>query len=195
MGLPSEDCSHPLTLPAPAAWPQGLLGDYTAFGPASAYRYSSPACHHSQVRPGAQLRGPDVAGLRNVGKDLPDGLSVEDGRLVRVGMVGRGTCQGLNTGRGWSGEPLSRAPGYTRHLGGVPICLPCLHSGNPFAEKKGGPGQGSLECFLWLLPPFTLWGARAVPGLDVAMGTSDLVHGERSGGTGPGEAGPGGFCP
>lgn len=81
----------------------------------------------------------------------------------------------------------------TQDTWGVPICLPQLHSWNPFPEKK--EGQGSPECFLWLLPPFTLWGARAVPGLDVAMGTSDLVHSERSGGTGPREAGLGGFCP
>lgn len=89
---------------------------------------------------------------------------------------------------------VSPSPGLqcTQCTWGVPICLPRPHSGNPFPEKEG---QGFPECFLWLLPPFILWGARAVPGLDVAMGTSDLVHGERSGGTGPGEAGPGGFCP
>lgn len=98
---------------------------------------------------------------------------------------------------GWTREEggvVSPSPGLqcTQCTWGVPICLPQPHSGNPFPEKEG---QGFPECFLWLLPPFILWGARAVPGLDVAMGTSDLVHGERSGGTGPGEAGPGGFCP
>lgn len=74
---------------------------------------------------------------------------------------------------------MSPSPGLqcTQYTWGVPICLPRLHSGNPFPEKK--EGQGFPECFLWLLPPFILWGARAVPGLDVAMGTSDLVHGER----------------
>lgn len=46
----------------------------------------------------------------------------------------------------------------------------------PISRVAGGLGQGSLGCWLSLLTSFTLRGTRAVPGLNRAVGTSDLVH-------------------
>lgn len=110
--------------------------------------------------------------------------------------------EGLSRGGEWSDERLCGAL-ISAQAPKVSPQSPPLHSGNPFPEKQEGQGRALWGCCLWLLTSLTLTGARAVPGLNRAVGTLDLVHGQLSVYTelssifpaGPRGTGLGGFCP
>lgn len=92
---PYKACGPPLTPPAPVAGPRDGWGVAQVCWPGFNMPWLFP---HLWPQPGGAWRLAPRPRCR-LREDLPDGLSVEDGRLVRMGMVGRG---GGSAFRFWS---------------------------------------------------------------------------------------------
>lgn len=138
--------------PAPQRWrPATMRPCWSADLPAVLVTATAPLCNqgiHSRFYPASASFFPP--------ERLPRSPS---------GLLHRTPSPGGHGGRGLSGlEPRGsgvRSPSAGTHW--VPHSPPPPPFWESSSREAGGLGQGSLECFPWLLTSFTLRGARAVP--------------------------------